>query len=61
MEDAPWITQHYHVFERLYQPYVNGVEISFLGDWAIPMKKIWLKKNPAEGARETIPSVQSNR
>lgn len=46
MDDAPWITQHYHVFERLYQPYVNGVQISFLGDWAVPMKKIWLKKRP---------------
>src|SRR5262245_15520624 len=41
MEDAPWITQHNHVFERLYQPYVSGVQISFLGDWAVPMKKIW--------------------
>jgi len=61
MEDAPWINQHYHVFERLYQPYVNGVEISFLGDWAIPMKKIWLKKSPAEGVKETTPSVQSQR
>src|SRR5262249_54577320 len=28
MEDAPWINQHYHVFENLYQPYVNGVEVS---------------------------------
>jgi peptide/nickel transport system substrate-binding protein/oligopeptide transport system substrate-binding protein len=44
MDDAPWITQHNHVFERLYQPYVNGVQISFLGEWAIPMKRVWLKK-----------------
>lgn len=44
MDDAPWIIQHNHVFERLYQPYVNGVQISFLGDWAVPMKRIWLQK-----------------
>jgi len=60
-EDAPWITQHYNVFERLYQPYVNGVEVSFLGDWAIPMKKIWLKKSPAAGSKGAIPSVQPGR
>jgi ABC-type transport system substrate-binding protein len=61
MEDAPRINQHYHVFERLYQPYVNGVEVSFLGEWAMPMKKIWLQKRPAEGARETTPNVQPSR
>ena len=61
MEDAPWINQHYNVFERLYQPYVNGVEVSFLGDWAIPMKKIWLKRSPIEAARETTPSVHPSR
>jgi oligopeptide transport system substrate-binding protein len=43
MEDAPWITQHNHIFEYLYQPYVHGVEVSLLGDRWIPMNKIWLK------------------
>jgi hypothetical protein len=38
------------VFERLYQPYVKGVEVSLLGDWAVPMKKIWFAKNLAEGS-----------
>jgi oligopeptide transport system substrate-binding protein len=61
MEDAPWIAPHYHVLERLFQPYVQGIEISLLGDRAIPMKKIWLKKSHAAGARETPPSVQSAR
>jgi ABC-type transport system substrate-binding protein len=60
-EDAPWMTQHYNVFERLYQPYVNGVEVSFLGDWAIPMKKIWFKKSPVAGSIGAIPSVQPTR
>ena len=61
MEDAPWINQHYHVFEHLYQPHVNGVEVSFLGDWAIPMKKIWLKKPPVEATKEATPGVQPSR
>lgn len=61
MDDSPWITQHNHVFERLYQPYVNGVQISFLGDWAIPMKRIWLKQNHAGGTTGAIPGVQPSR
>jgi len=61
MDDAPWITQHNHVFERLYQSYVNGVQISFLGDWAIPMKRIWLQKSPAMGTTGAIPGVQPGR
>jgi peptide/nickel transport system substrate-binding protein/oligopeptide transport system substrate-binding protein len=61
MEDAPWITQHNHVFERLYQPYVNGVQISFLGDWAVPMKRIWLQKGPGAGTTGAAPGVQPGR
>ena len=61
MDDAPWITQFNHVFERLYQPYVNGVQISFLGDWAIPMKKLWLKKGYAEASAGAAPGVQPSR
>jgi ABC-type transport system substrate-binding protein len=53
MEDAPWIAQHYHVLARIYQPYVRGVEISLLGDRAIPMKKIWLRKSDPTGSTET--------
>ena len=49
MDDAPWITQHYSVLEYLYQPYVQGVEVSLLGKRAIPLKKIWLKKDLTEG------------
>ena len=50
MDDAPWIPQHYETFEYLYQPYVQGVEVSLLGDRTIPLKKIWLKKSLAQGA-----------
>jgi oligopeptide transport system substrate-binding protein len=50
MDDAPWIPQHYHVFERLYQSYVKGVEVSLLGDWAVQMKKIWFTGNLTKGS-----------
>jgi oligopeptide transport system substrate-binding protein len=59
LEDAPWIAQHYHVLARLYQPYVQGVEISLRGDRAIPMKKIWLRKSHTTGSTEASSSVPS--
>jgi peptide/nickel transport system substrate-binding protein/oligopeptide transport system substrate-binding protein len=58
MEDAPWIAQHYHVLERIYQPYVQGVEISLRGDRAIPMKKIWLRKSHTTGSTEATSRAQ---
>jgi oligopeptide transport system substrate-binding protein len=61
MDDAPWIAQNYHVFEHLYQPYVQGVEVSLLGNRAIPLKKVWFKKSLAEGAMRATPDVQSSR
>jgi oligopeptide transport system substrate-binding protein len=50
MDDAPWMPQHHSVVHYLYQPYVQGVEVSFLGHRAIPLKKIWFKKRLAEGS-----------
>jgi peptide/nickel transport system substrate-binding protein len=61
MDDAPWIAQNYYTFEYLYQPYVQGVEVSLLGSRAIPLKKIWFKKSLAEGAMLATPDVQSSR
>jgi peptide/nickel transport system substrate-binding protein/oligopeptide transport system substrate-binding protein len=49
MDDAPWITQHYYVSQRLYQPYVQGVEVNLLGDRAIPIRKIWFMQSPTKG------------
>src|SRR2546426_188416 len=49
LHDAPWITQQYPVVEYLYQPYVQGVELSWLGKREISLHKIWLKKSPASG------------
>jgi oligopeptide transport system substrate-binding protein len=59
MEDAPWITQHNHIFEYLYQPYVQGVEVSLLGDRWIPMNKIWLRRNPADPPIGTAADVKT--
>jgi oligopeptide transport system substrate-binding protein len=54
LHDAPWITQHYSILEYLYQPYVQGVELSRLGKRDIPLHKIWLKHSPATSAVGTI-------
>jgi peptide/nickel transport system substrate-binding protein/oligopeptide transport system substrate-binding protein len=61
MEDAPWIAQKHLVFEYLYQPYVQGVEVSLLGERAIPLKKIWFKKNFTAESIRAIPSAQSSQ
>jgi len=44
MADAPVIPLNYMNYERLFQRYVQSVEISALGDPYIPMRKIWLAK-----------------
>jgi len=49
-DDAPWIPQRHDVFEYLYQPYVQGVEVTLLGRRTMPLKRIWLKKSLAEGS-----------
>jgi len=56
LHDAPWIPQHYSILEYLYQPYVQGVELSWLGKRDIPLYKIWLKKSPASD----IPKAMTN-
>jgi oligopeptide transport system substrate-binding protein len=44
IEDTPVIPLNYYSFERIFQPYVQGIEISALGDPYIPMRKMWLTK-----------------
>lgn len=44
MDDAPVIPLNYQSYERLFQPYVQSIEVSALGDPYIPMRKIWLNK-----------------
>ena len=44
LEDAPVIPVWHHTYERVFQPYVKGVEVSGLGDSYIPFRKVWLER-----------------
>ena len=44
IEDAPVIPVWHSTYERLFQPYVRGIEVSGLGDPYIPLRKIWLDR-----------------
>jgi oligopeptide transport system substrate-binding protein len=44
LDDAPMIPVWHHTYERLFQPYVKGVEVSGLGDSYIPFRKVWLER-----------------
>jgi peptide/nickel transport system substrate-binding protein/oligopeptide transport system substrate-binding protein len=61
MDDAPWIPQYYEALDRLFQPYVQGVEVSLLGKRMIPLKKIWLKKRLAEDSTGDMTNVQPSQ
>ncbi len=45
MNLAPLIVLSYYSYERIFQPYVRGIEVSALGDPYIPMKRIWFDRN----------------
>jgi oligopeptide transport system substrate-binding protein len=61
MDDAPLIGQRYGASKYLYQPYVQGVEINWLGTRATPMKKIWLKKSLAEGSTAAMTDARTRQ
>jgi peptide/nickel transport system substrate-binding protein/oligopeptide transport system substrate-binding protein len=42
--NAPVIVLSYYTYERVFQPYVRGIQVSAMGDPFIPMKKIWLDR-----------------
>jgi peptide/nickel transport system substrate-binding protein/oligopeptide transport system substrate-binding protein len=44
LEDAPVIPVWHQTYERVFQPYVKGVEVSGLGDAYIPFRKVWLER-----------------
>jgi len=46
MSEAPIITQHVNSFNYLYQPWVKGVEINYLGGAYIPFRKVWIDFKP---------------
>lgn len=43
MVDAPLINQHVNGFNFLFQPWVKGVEVSYLGAAYVPFKKVWIE------------------
>ena len=45
MVDAPLISQHINGFNYLFQPWVRGVEASYLGAAYVPFKKVWVEKS----------------
>ena len=44
MEDAPVVPVWHQTYERLFQPYVKGVEVNGLGDSYIPFRKVWVER-----------------
>lgn len=46
--DAPLLVLSYYTYERVFQPYVKGIQVSALGDPYIPMKKIWIEQDKAK-------------
>jgi oligopeptide transport system substrate-binding protein len=44
VSNAPVLVLSYYTYERVFQPYVKGVQVSALGDPYIPMKKIWIER-----------------
>lgn len=43
LADATLIPVLHHTYERLFQPYVRGIEVSGLGDPSFALRKIWLE------------------
>ncbi len=46
LNDAPAVFLWHYTYEKVFQPYVEGVEVSALGEPYIPMWKIRLKSHP---------------
>lgn len=42
MRQAPLICQHHNSFNYLFQPWVKGAEVSYLGAAYIPFRKVWI-------------------
>jgi ABC-type transport system substrate-binding protein len=46
IESSPVIPLVYISVDRVYQPYVQGIEISALGSHTMPLNRVWLKDIP---------------
>ncbi len=55
-EQAPIIVLYFYTYERVFQPYVRGVQVSALGDPYIAMRSVWLDRaGPAGPLRAARP------
>jgi ABC-type oligopeptide transport system substrate-binding subunit len=45
LQDAPVVPLLHYTYQRLFQPYVDGIEISALGEWYIPMARIRIDRS----------------
>jgi peptide/nickel transport system substrate-binding protein/oligopeptide transport system substrate-binding protein len=45
MMEAPLICQHVNSFNYLFQPWVKGVKVSYLGAAYVQFEKIWIEKS----------------
>jgi oligopeptide transport system substrate-binding protein len=52
LNDAPVVTLLHYTYETVFQPYVQGVEVSALGDPYIPLRKVWLKQTGETSGRK---------
>jgi ABC-type transport system substrate-binding protein len=52
LDDAPAVMLLHYTYERLFQPYVEGIEVNALGDPYIPMWRIRLKPTEQANARK---------
>jgi peptide/nickel transport system substrate-binding protein/oligopeptide transport system substrate-binding protein len=44
LDDAPLIPVLHHTYERLFQPYVRGIEVNGLGDPYLDLRRMWLER-----------------
>lgn len=44
MNDAPIIPQHVNSFNYIFQPWVKGIEVSYLGTAYLPFRKMWIER-----------------
>ena len=42
MKETPLIAQHVNSFNYLFQPWVKGIEVNYLGAAYIPFRKVWI-------------------
>jgi peptide/nickel transport system substrate-binding protein/oligopeptide transport system substrate-binding protein len=52
LSDAPVVTLLHYMYDRAFQPYVEGVEVSALGDPYVPLSKVWLKQTGQTNAKK---------